>query len=64
MILSHCTSLNLWLLLLGEGIKGLAGDYVATAARSADLPPDTAAPQGAGMHCTHGCPPARVPAGL
>lgn len=61
MILSHSTSLNLWLLLLGEGIKGLAGDYVAAAAPSAELPPGAAAPRGTETHCTHGSPLTRVP---
>lgn len=61
MILSHSTSLNLWLLLLGEGIKGLTGDYVAAAAPGAELPPSAATPQGTETHRTHGCSPARVP---
>lgn len=64
MILSHSTSLNLQLLLLGEGIKGLAGDYVAAAAPSTELPPGTATPRGVETHCTHGCPPTRVPIGF
>lgn len=64
MILSHSTSLNLWLLLLGEGIKGLAGDYVAAAAPSTELPPGAAAPQGTETHCTHGSPLTRVPGGF
>lgn len=64
MILSHSTSLNLRLLLLGEGIKGLAGDYVAAAAPGTELPPRTATPRGAETHRTCGCPPKRVPGGF
>lgn len=48
MILSHSTSLNLWLLLRGQGIKGLPGDYVAAAARGTELPPGAAIARGTG----------------
>lgn len=48
MILSHSTSLNLWLLLLGQGIKGLPGDYVAAAAQGTELPPGAAIARGTG----------------
>lgn len=48
MILSHSTSLNLRRLLLGQGIKGLAGDYVDAAAPGTELPPGAAIPRGAG----------------
>lgn len=60
MILSHSTSLNLRLLLLGQGIKGLAGDYGAAAAPGTELPPGAAIPRGAGPAAwrgPHGDPP-------